>query len=152
MRTPFALAILMMVMIPGSADAQQQSGAESDVWTTVKRGWDALRAENVDDFMATFHPQFLGWSMSRPATLDYATERSGTVEFFDRYDWVAHEIDPVAIRVVDDIAIVHYRYREVVRDSVDGEVHEEKGRATQVLKRQGDQWKTLTIMSGSALQ
>jgi ketosteroid isomerase-like protein len=88
--------------------------------------------------------------MSRPAPLDVAAERSGTVDFLAAYDWVSYAIEPVGIRVADDVAVVHYRYHEVVRNTADGAVHEERGRATQVLKRHQGAWRTLSIMSGPA--
>jgi ketosteroid isomerase-like protein len=148
LRGAFVLGVLVAVL-PSSASGQQWSSAQTDVWAAVKRGWEALRVEDVDAFMATLHPQFLGWNMVREVPLDFAAERSGTVAFLAEYDWVSYEIEPVAIRVVGDEAVAHYRYREVVRKTGDATVHEEKGRATQVLKRQQGGWKTLTIMSGA---
>lgn len=121
----------------------------AEAWAAVERGWEALRAEDVDAFMRTMHPRFLGWNMSRDTPLDLDGERAGTRAFLAEYDWVSYEIDPVSIRVVDDEAIVHYRYREVVKKVADGTVHEERGRVAQVLKRLPDGWKTLTIMSGA---
>jgi hypothetical protein len=140
---------VLFVLPSSSARAQQKSPAESDAWAAVERGWEALRAEDVDSFMTTLHPEFLGWNMSRPTPFDFAAERSSTLAFLTEYDWVSYEIEPVAIRVVDDHAIVHYRYREVVRSATAATRHEEKGRATQVLKRHQRRWKTLTIMSGA---
>lgn len=131
-----------------SAGAQEWSQAEREAWTAVTQGWEALRAGSVDGFMATFHPRFLGWNMNRPAPLDVEAERSGTVAFLDSYSWVSYRVEPVAIRITDDVAIVHYRYHEVVRSTADGTVHEEHGRATQVLKRLDGEWKTLSILSG----
>lgn len=151
MRNTFLLTILS-VLIPSVASAQQLARAEAEVWAAVTRGWDALRAEDVDGFMATFHPAFLGWNMSREVPLDFAAERSGTVAFLAEYDWVSYDIEPIAVRVVGNEAIVHYRYHEVVRKTGDDSVFEEKGRATQVLKRHRRQWKTLTIMSGPTPQ
>ena len=98
--------------------------------------------------MTSLHPQFLGWSMSRPAPLDVAAERGGTEAFLAQYDWESYTLEPVAIRIVGEDAIVHYYYREVVRPSAGGAAQQEDGRATQVLRRVGRRWKTLTIMSG----
>lgn len=151
MRVLSTLATLVLMSLdPVPAQAQQWSASESEAWAAVSRGWEALRAEDVDGFMATFHPGFLGWNMSRPAPLDVAAERSGTVEFLAAYDWVSFAIEPAAIRVTDDVAVVHYRYHEVVRNTADGTVHEERGRATQVLKRHQGAWTTLSILSGPA--
>lgn len=116
----------------------------------MTRGWEALRAEDVEGFMRTFHPQFLGWNMNREAPFDVAGERAGTKAFLAEYDWVSYELHPVAIRVFEDTATTHYRYREVVRKTADGTIHEERGRATQVLRRHEGQWKTIAIMSGPA--
>lgn len=134
-------------------DTTRWSAAERGAWAAVERGWEALRAEDVERFMATFHPRFLGWNMSRPAPLDVGAERRGTEKFLAEYDWVDYAIVPVAIRIVGDDAIVHYRYREVVRPAAGGAESREEGRATQVLRRVGGRngaWKTLTIMSGPA--
>ena len=139
-----------MTLPQTSSDERQWPPAERQAWAAVKRGWEALRAEDVDGFMATFHPQFLGWNMSRPAPLDVAAERAGTVAFLAAYDWVSYEIEAAGVRVAGEEAVVHYRYREVVRSTADGTVQTETGRATQVLKRHQGQWKTLTLMSGSA--
>ncbi len=63
---------------------------------------------------------------------------------------MSHAIEPVAIRIVGEDAIVHYRYREVIRPATGGAAQQEDGRATQVLRRVEGRWKTLTIMSGPA--
>lgn len=142
------VTLVLMGLHPVPGQAQQWSASEREAWAAVSRGWEALRAEDVDGFMATFHPQFLGWNMSRPAPLDVAAERSGTVDFLAAYDWVSFAIEPMGIRVADDVAVVHYRSHEVVRNTAGGAVHEERGRATQVLKRHQGAWRT--IMSGPA--
>ena len=143
----FALAGALAVTAR-SAEAQPWSPAERAVWSAVEQGWEALRAEDVAGFMDSFHPRFLGWNMSRPAPLDLAAERRGTEEFLAQYDWESYALEPVAIRIVDDDAIVHYRYGEVVRPATGGPPQREHGRATQVLRRVEGRWKTLTIMSG----
>lgn len=144
--------LLLLALAPARASAQQPqlSPAERAVWAAVEEGWQALRAEDVDRFMDSFHPRFLGWNMSRPAPLDVAAERRGTVEFLAQYDWESYALEPVAIRIVGDDAIVHYRYRERVRPAAGGAVAQEDGRATQVMRRVRGRWKTLTIMSGPA--
>ena len=147
---PSPIAVFALSTCAVSSDVQQLTPQQREVWQAIRRGWDALRAEDLDGFMRTFHPQFLGWNMSRPVPLDVAAERAGTMEFLAAYDWVSYQIDPVAVRVVDDNAVVHYRYVEVVRRVSDQTVHHETGRVTQVLKRHEGQWKTLTIMSGPA--
>jgi hypothetical protein len=106
------VTLVLMSLDPVSVKAQQWTPSEREAWAAVSRGWEALRAEDVDGFMATFHPQFLGWNMSRPAPLDVAAERSGTVEFLAAYDWVSFAIEPAGIRVTDDVAVVHYRYHD----------------------------------------
>jgi len=141
--------VLSLGLAPGRATAQQWSSAERAVWAAVEQGWEALRAEDVARFMDSFHPEFLGWNMSRPGPLDVVAERRGTEAFLAQYDWESYTIEPVAIRIVGDDAIVHYRYREVVRPAAGGAVQREDGRATQVLRRVGGLWKTLTIMSGA---
>lgn len=130
------------------ATIQEWSPAEHAVWAVIEQGWQALGARDVDRFMASFHPHFLGWNMSRPAPLDLAAERRGTEEFLAQYEWESYTIEPVAIRIVGDDAVVHYRYREVVRPAAGGASQQEDGRATQVLRRVDGRWKTLTIMSG----
>jgi ketosteroid isomerase-like protein len=153
------LMLLMLGVAPASAAAQPPSAsssrwspAERAVWAAVERGWRALQDEDVPRFIDSLHPQFLGWNMDRPAPLDVAAERRGTEEFLARYDWEGYTIEPVAIRIVGEDAIVHYRYRERVRPAGGGAVQQDDGRATQVLRRTGGRWKTLTIMSGSAPQ
>lgn len=150
----FSLVWLLSLTVVPHASTQTQgasaqwSPAERAVWDAVDRGWQALRDENVEAFMASFHPEFLGWNMNRPAPLDVAAERQGTVEFLAQYDWESYTIEPVAIRIVGDVAIVHYRYHEAVRRTGADKVQREEGRATQVMRRLGESWKTLTIMSG----
>ena len=148
------MQIIAIILIAGTlmtspTHREELTPETSEPWAAVRRGWDALRAEDVDGFMRTLHPEFLGWNMSRDAPLDFGAEREGTEAFLAEYDWVSYEIDLAAIRIVEDDAVVHYRYREVVKRTSDGSVHEENGRATQVLKRHRGEWKTFTIMSGS---
>lgn len=123
-------------------------GPEAEVWNAVLAGWEALRSGDVDRWMANFHPEFTGWSTARPQPYDVAAERSGTEAFLADWEWETYHVEPLSIRIVDDIAVIHYAYREVLRAKEGDGRHDETGRATQVMKRDGGRWLMLAIMSG----
>ena len=58
---------------------------------------------------------------------------------FKNYKTELSDIQPVAINVIDDVAIVHYYFTFISKDA-DGKKSNESGRWVDVLKKQDDKW------------
>jgi ketosteroid isomerase-like protein len=58
---------------------------------------------------------------------------------FKNYKTDLSDIQPVAINVVDDVAIVYYQFTDIGKDA-DGKRSEETGRWADILMKQGDKW------------
>jgi len=141
--------LCLAVLIAAPVAAGDWSAAQQEVWKNVEAYWAVLAKGDVDGFLGYMHEDYVGWSLSSPAPESKAQAAKylrffvgrGTTEFYD--------ITPVAIVVHGDVAVVHYFYYEVAKDS-DGKMKTERGRWTDILVKQGDRWVLLGDHGGAA--
>jgi ketosteroid isomerase-like protein len=121
------------------ASAEQWSPAQTDVWKNVEAYSAMSAAGDVQGFLAYVHDSYIGWDVSDPLT----SSKSRLRKFLDynsrTYKTELADMQPVAINIVDDVAIVHYYFTIVTKDA-DGKRSYDSGRWTDVLKKQGDKW------------
>jgi len=119
--------------------AQQWAPVQAEVWKNVESYSARNAAGDVDGFMSYVHDDYIGWDISEPMT----TSKSRLRKFLDfnakTYKTELYDVQPVAINVVDDVAIVHYNFTAISKDS-DGKRTYNTGRWADVLKKQGDKW------------
>ena len=68
-----------------------------------------------------------------------------------RNDRAIDEIDPLTIKIYEDVAFVHYYY-SMVRELPDGKKKTENGRWTDILLKQGNKWVLIGDHGGSSKQ
>ena len=64
-------------------------------------------------------------------------------------DTLVYEINPVAIKIFGNVAIVHYYYTQVVKDA-EGKQTTRSGRWTDILMKQDDRWVIIGDHGGPA--
>ena len=135
-----ALAVLTLAALwPLDARAQEWSRPQLEVWQNVETYWELYANNDLEGFLEYFHDDFSGWADGDPIPFDKADRASGYERFIETSEVVWYRIKPAAIKIHDDVAIVHYFFWMTIADA-DGEVSSAQGHWTDILTRRGDRW------------
>ena len=132
-----ALCGSLMICLP--TQAQEWSAAQKEVWKNVEAYWARDAAGDLEGFLSYFHENYIGWDLTEPMTSNKARLRKFVEHNYKTEKTVLHDIQPVAINVIGDVAVVHYYYTVLGKDA-DGKDTERSGRWADFLMKQGDKW------------
>ena len=139
LRYLFLTAALALLLTSSAAHAQQLSDAEKEVWQTVETYTKRFAENNVDGMMSYFHKDFTGWGAGAPVPSDFATRDKWVRFFVPKIKVLFYDLQPLAIKVHGDVAIVHYISSML---SVRGNEAAEWSSTnwTDILKKDGGKW------------
>ena len=133
------LTLCCALIATESTQAQEWSAAQQDVWKNVEAYWARDAAGDLDGFLSYFHESYIGWDLTEPAPTNKARLRKFVEYNYKTEKTVLHDIQPVAINVIGNVAVVHYYYTVITKDA-DGKDSDRAGRWADVLIKQGDKW------------
>jgi ketosteroid isomerase-like protein len=136
------------LMLGPPALGQQWSPAQTAVWKNVEAYWARDAAGDLDGFMSYIHDDYVGWDRNGPMAHDKSQLRKYLEHAWTTEKTILQDVQPVAINVIDDVAVVHYYFWVITKDS-DAKEHERSGRFTDVMMRQGDKWVLIGDHGGS---
>ena len=134
-----ALALFVATSAPVSA--QEWSPAQKEVWKNVEAYWAVDAAGKTDEFLAYFHPEYSGWNNRNalPGTKDVAAKFIAHGHKTSKT--LVYHIQPVAIKIHGEMAIVHYHWMQITQGTAANEKEEStSGRWTDILMKQGAKW------------
>jgi ketosteroid isomerase-like protein len=129
------LTLLSSVQLFG----QEWSEEQKEAWKFIETHWDNLVKEDIEVILADYHDDFIGWEITSPLTFNKAFLRKNMPLWIESSDWVVYNIQPIAINIFDDVAIVHYYHSSVFKDTKGNETNY-SGRWTDIIMKQGDRW------------
>ena len=111
-----------MCLLISSAQVQAQtwSPAEKEVLQAIDDCERAAKEENLEAWMACYHDDFVGFRYGFPNTLNKADFRKNVPLVWANEVLIEWWTKPLAIRIVGDVAIIHYYGYSLDRDK-DGE-------------------------------
>jgi ketosteroid isomerase-like protein len=119
--------------------AQEPSQAQQDVVAMLEDYTRVSMAGNVDEVMEYFHARFSAWDYAQEGPVDRVGLREMLTFFLTEYRQTEFNIEPAAIYVHGDIAILHADYDEVFTDQAGVETPM-AGRWTATLVKEGGKW------------
>ena len=134
-----ATLILFLGLGSSSVKAQEWSKDQQEVWKNVNEYWSLMAKGDIEGFLGYFHDDYLGWSNDGPVPHTKDDSRKYFDFFYKGMKTPFYNITPVGIRVIDDLAVVHYYYT-MITESADGKRKSEEGRWTDVLVKKGGKW------------
>ena len=140
-----------MCLLISSAQVQAQtwSPAEKEVLQAIDDCQRANEEENLEAWMACFHDDYVSFGYGSPNTWNKADERKRfPLLVWANYDCIESWIKPLAIRIVGDVAIIHYYLYKVGRDK-DGKDTDSRARWTDIMVKQGGKWVWIAAHGGS---
>ena len=121
---------------------------EAQVWGLEKAYWEYVKANDLDQYRALWHENFVGWPFVSPEPL-----RKGHIT-----DWItantskgirlqSYSIEQRAIQVTGDVAMDYYRIKAVWANSTGAEVKTDRMRITHTWIRTYGTWQIIGGMS-----
>jgi ketosteroid isomerase-like protein len=132
-------AVLSLLLIPAVSSAQEWSAAQKEVWKNVEAYWALSEAGDLEGYMSYYHPEYIGWNYGAALPMSAESGKKFLEYSFKTTKSLVYSIQPAAIIVHGDFAIVHYFYTGIFKD-VEGKEKSESGRWTDILIKQGDKW------------
>jgi hypothetical protein len=131
-------AIILVLIIAFSTQAQEWSAEQKEVWAGVEKYWDVNQSDPIA-FLEYFDASYLGWGYENetPTTKNDVTKsysywtKKGKRQYYI--------ITPAKIWVNGDFAYVHYYYTQVT-ESDKGKSNTERGRWTDILMKKSGKW------------
>ena len=131
--------VFALLFLRSPLSAQEWSSDQQEVWTNVEAYWVLWAKRDLDGFIGYFHNDYSGWFNRTDLPSDKASSKKWIAENFSSNKIAVHTIQPVAIKVHGDFAIVHYYYSYRQEDA-SGKKTNMNGRWTDILMKDGDKW------------
>ena len=148
MRRAVILILALVVTCPVIARGQDWSSAQQEAWRTVESYWECYSNGDAECFLSYLHDDFSGWTNTHALPRDKEDMSQYLPLGFEVSETLLHDVDPVAVKVHGNVAIVHYYYSRTFVDG-SGARHNDAGRWTDILLKQGDRWVMIADHGGS---
>ncbi len=133
------LPVYITLLISTPAFSQETPGGHAEVWNNVKAYWHLWAERDLDGFMEYFDKGFSGWNYDNPMHMNKEATRKWLTLQFQSKEVMAYDISAIDIKIHDTIAVVHYYYSFLKKDT-QGKEQKCTGRKSDILMKQGDKW------------
>ena len=117
------------------------SEAQKEIWNLEIKYWESIKNADVETHKNLLHDNLVSMPSRKSEPINKAEEIHG------RYRVVAYEIEPLAIQLFDNVAIVcyYYKYTGLWR----GNDVSDSGRVTHTWMKQNGTWQLIGLMEAS---
>ena len=136
-----SILIVLCITLLSSAQlfGQEWSAEQKEVWTFVEKSWDMGAKQDLEGNLDYIHDDYSGWWNGQALPANKTLLRKLTVHEYETTKVLIYNIQPVAINIHGNVAIVQYYYSNVIKD-VEGKEKNGSGRWTDILMKEGDKW------------
>lgn len=147
-RNATALASFVVACsLAGVVQAQQWSKEQQEVWAVEQKQWAMGASKDLSWVDAMTHDNLSYWSDDRHAPQDKASLSRWAKYDSQNATVLEQEIQPHAITITGNVAVVQYSYA-VASEDVDKKRKMTQGRYTDVLVKEGGNWRFLAWSGG----
>ena len=146
--TIVGLTLCFSLMAGPAALAQEWSQAQTEVWKNVEAYWARDAAGDTDGFLSYVHDRYIGWDLNEPITSNKSRFRKFIAHSHATEKTVLYDIQPLAINVFNDMAVVYYHYTFIAKNA-DGKEDDRSGRWADILMKQDSKWVLVDDDGGS---
>lgn len=120
---------------------------QKEVWKTVETYTSLIMKGDIEKFLGYYHDDYSGWDYFEALPVNKEDLKNELWQLPKRKTTSYHLI-PVAVTVINDMAIVHYYY-SIIYINTDGIEKEKQGRNTDILIKQNNKWILIGDHTGS---
>lgn len=137
----FSVGLILMLCLCASAPAfaQQWDASQKEVWAAVEKAWETYAKDDLEGALSYYHPDYMGWHYMAPLPAGKDITEKWITYLLPKKEVVLYTLQPVAIQVHGNFAVVHYYFTMVAKTEKD----EEKissGRWTETWAKQDNKW------------
>ena len=144
-----SLVFLCLFMSAFQVQAQTWSPAETEVFQVLEECNRIYKEENLEALAATcYHDDYVRFRNGAPSTFNKADVLQVTPIWWANDDLVLWYVKPLAIRIVGNVAVVHYFYYATMQ-SKDGKQRYNRSRFTDVWVKQDGKWLKIADHGGT---
>ena len=136
---PISVGTALLLAVCATANAQQFSGEEQEVWAFIERCSGLFDAGDVEGSLGCFHEDFSGWGPEDPFPRGKKNEESIGAYRTAHQTTRASEVRPFTVRVYGNFAFAHYLATRL-EERPDGSLEEIKTAWTDLLLRENGRW------------
>ena len=131
-----------------TAFGQNATSAEAQIWVLEKAYWQYVKANDCEKYRGLWHEDFIGWPLpdSAPVRKDHVTDWM-TDNTSKGVALQSYSIEQLAIRMIGDVAIDHYRIKMSWANREEPDATTEALRITHTWIRTHGTWQILGGMS-----
>jgi ketosteroid isomerase-like protein len=139
MRKLCVVVAVLMLLPSAYLIAQDWSAAQKEIWRVEEETVADIEKGDVEKIMSYIHPDYRGSGHGSPLPIDKTIFRKQAEQMVKTYPGRTVFLQPAAIQVFGNTAIVHYIATMTLK-SVDGKEATSQSAYTDVLVKQGDKW------------
>jgi ketosteroid isomerase-like protein len=136
----FCFGVLGNLQVLGQTWLEEEEG----VWKIEEKYWEFWIKGNIEGLMTLIHKDFVGWPSSSKMPSDRKAAREFVEKFLAQTKLFAFEIKPAAIKIIGNVAVVHYFL--ILKDSEGSQVGSTY-RITHTWMKQDGRWQLIGGMS-----
>jgi ketosteroid isomerase-like protein len=125
------------ILLPVSASADVWSPEQMEV---LKFEEACVSTKSVDELLACFHEDFVGWGQGSTVPTSKADRKNGMIDRLENYDSETILFKPVSVIVKGNMAIISYIDSEKSTNKTTKEVEYSTSRWTDVCFKDGGKW------------
>jgi ketosteroid isomerase-like protein len=141
------LALLIGIGLSSAVSAVDLTAEEQAVWRMEEIYWHDVQAGDVEHYLTLWHENFVGWPCFASEPSDKSTIGGWVKDIRDQHLKFTYQLQPKAVRVFGDVAVVQYA-AEYVTEYSDG-TKSGAGiwrKFTHTWKKTDGQWQIITGM------
>ena len=134
------LVLAIALFLPVTAQAQDWSAEQQEVWEAGKACWET---EDLETLSACFHDDYVGWSNMSPFSepMNKADRLALAGRSFETEDLVFLYLKPLEIRIHGNVAVILYVSTLTVKNKATGEESSFADKWTDIAVKQDGKWK-----------
>lgn len=125
---------------------QEYSEAERKIWQLEEKYWEYWINKDMEGYLSLLHDGFIGWPSQLELPSDKKSAREFVQNFWNQIEFIALEMKPAAIKIIDGVAVVHFFL--IMKDEAGNRVGS-RYRITHTWIKQGGKWQVMGGMSSA---
>jgi ketosteroid isomerase-like protein len=140
--------ITLFVAVTAAAFAEGSDKQQAQIWKLEKAYWEYVKANDLEQYRALWHENFVGWPFVSPAPVrkDHITDWI-TANTSKGITLQSYSIEQLAIHVTKDIATNYYRINATWANDEGAQIKTDRLRITHTWIRTHGAWQIIGGMS-----